>query len=103
VKDQFSKPLGNARVSEVLWCDSSLSSVKCNKALFFSPYYPWPRNANTIGNGTMYDEYAVPVILLPKTYKIVIHQDLGCQGYNGRSDVEITTMSITGTSPVELK
>ncbi|MBI4802190.1 MAG: hypothetical protein HY796_06665 [Elusimicrobia bacterium] len=103
VKDQFLKPLGNTGVSEVLWCDSALSSVKCWKAGFFSPFWPLPRRVRTNGDGAMHDEYAVSVILLPKTWKLVIHQELGCQGYTGRSHVTITESSIVGTSPVELK
>ncbi|MBI4801307.1 MAG: hypothetical protein HY796_02175 [Elusimicrobia bacterium] len=103
VKDQFLKPLGNTGVSEVLWCDSALSNVKCWKAGFFSPYWPRPWRVLTDSDGVMYDEYAASVILLPKTFKLVVHQDLGCQGYTGRSHVTITESSIVGTSPVELK
>ncbi|MBI4802188.1 MAG: hypothetical protein HY796_06655 [Elusimicrobia bacterium] len=103
VKDQFLKPLGNTRVSEVLWCDSALSSVKCWKAGFFSPFWPRPRSWTTESDGTVPDIYTIPVLFLPKTFKLVVHQDLGCQGYTGRSHVTITESSIVGTSPVELK
>ncbi len=103
LKDQFLKPLGNTSVSEVVWCDSALSSVECWKAGFFSPFAPNPRNAITDSNGETPDIYAISAILLPKTFKLVVHQDLGSRGYTGRSDVVITESSIAGTSPVELK
>ncbi|MDP2864713.1 MAG: hypothetical protein Q8O90_00535 [Elusimicrobiota bacterium] len=103
LKDQFSKPLGGTSVSEILRCDSNLSSVDCYEAGFFSPFTPRPQSAITDSNGEMHDIYAISVILLPKTFKLVVHQDLGSQGYTGRSDVVITESSIVGTSPVELK
>ncbi|MBI4801065.1 MAG: hypothetical protein HY796_00940 [Elusimicrobia bacterium] len=102
VKDQFLKPLGNTRVSEVVWCDPIQSNVKCWKAGFFRGIWPWPMSITTLSDGTMRDEYAFSIILLPRIFKLVIHQKLGCQGYTGTSDVEFTQSNPTGTDPVVL-